>query len=265
MTWSRPRVPRCWTRCKRTARRPPSRWWSRLPDQQFYKTLLRLRDNRLHRFPWLAVLVRWQLIDRPLIDRQLIGYDNSSTVQLKDNWSTDNWSTMTNDRQGYRNRQLIDSNNSSTVKEPPFGSYCLARWSWTCQHLYPAPLPLNQAAGFANQNQPICNIKVKIYHFGHLGRHRWAIFVECLIQRKEGRIQVLASLAPSSQTVGSNMRILRCHLWWLLQCLLLMSYFLKASLKCREMNCRSAKSWLTKCRSTNCHRTAVSPQSNIFG
>jgi len=45
------------------------------------------------------------------------------------------------------------------------------------------------------------------HHLGHL----YSVFKEvnqCLIQGKEDRIQVLAGLAPSSQTVGSNKRIL---------------------------------------------------------
>jgi hypothetical protein len=41
----------------------------------------------------------------------------------------------------------------SALKEPPLvtpftplkACYCLARWSYTCQHLYPAHLPLKQA------------------------------------------------------------------------------------------------------------------------
>ncbi len=47
------------------------------------------------------------------------------------------------------------------VQEPPLvapegpfiASYCLARWNWTCQHLYPCHLSLNQAAGFAHQRR----------------------------------------------------------------------------------------------------------------
>jgi hypothetical protein len=114
----------------------------------------------------------------------------------------------------------------------------------------------SQAAGFAHQIQRISHVKVVIYHLGHLGRHWRAIF-ECLIQGKEGGIQVLAGLAPFSQTVGSNMRILRSQQRWLLHCLLSMSYLLKASLKFREMNGRSAKSRSTKCQSTNCQHTAT--------
>jgi hypothetical protein len=58
-------------------------------------------------------------------------------------------------------------------------------------------------------------------------------------------IQVLAGLAPSSQAIRSNMRILRSHLWWLLHSLLSMSYFLRASLKCfvRWIVSRQKVSW----------------------
>jgi hypothetical protein len=47
---------------------------------------------------------------------------------------------------------------------------------------------------------------VKVVHH-HLNKtYWWALvgIISCLIQGKEGRIQVLAGLAPSSQTVGSN-------------------------------------------------------------
>ena len=78
--------------------------------------------------------------------------------------------------------------------------YCLARWSYTCQHLYPTLLPLNQAWDNAHQYLPRwCNHHLKSnYWLVLVGKH-WS-----LIQGKEGRIQVLAGLAPSSQTVGSN-------------------------------------------------------------
>ncbi len=79
--------------------------------------------------------------------------------------------------------------------------YCLARWSYTCQHLYPALLPLNQASVFALQSQPIITFKVLVAP----PWPPWEVLVGiilCLIQGKEGRIQALAGLALSSQTVA---------------------------------------------------------------
>ncbi len=43
------------------------------------------------------------------------------------------------------------------------------------------------------------------------GGYWWAV-IKYLIRGKVGRIQVLASLAPSSLTVGCNLRTLRSHL-----------------------------------------------------
>ncbi len=83
------------------------------------------------------------------------------------------------------------------------GSYCWARWSSTCQHLYPALLPLNQASVFAHQNQPIITFKVVVAP----PWPPWQVLVGiilCLIQGKEGRIQMLAGLVPWSQTVAFN-------------------------------------------------------------
>jgi len=51
------------------------------------------------------------------------------------------------------------------------GSYCLARWSYTCQHLYPALLPLNGAR--APRSVPTTRYcllsKVVDCHLDHLG------------------------------------------------------------------------------------------------
>ncbi len=47
---------------------------------------------------------------------------------------------------------------------------------------------------------------VKVVHHHLYKTYWWALvgIISCLIQGKEGGIQVLAGLAPSSQTAGSN-------------------------------------------------------------
>ena len=53
-------------------------------------------------------------------------------------------------------------------------------------------------------------VKVAVYHLGEKSISSGGYVVRCAgtIQGKEGRLQVLAGLAPSSQTVGSNKRVI---------------------------------------------------------
>jgi len=54
-------------------------------------------------------------------------------------------------------------------------------------------------------------VKGTVYHLGEkaISSCGYAAWCAGAIQGKDGRIQVLAGLAPSSQTVGSNKRVIR--------------------------------------------------------
>ncbi len=95
------------------------------------------------------------------------------------------------------------------------GSYCLARWSLSCQHLYPALLPLNQATVLPSKASQLVLLRwwsTTLATLVGIGGQYFA----CLIQGKEGGIQVLAGLAPYSQTVGSSRGAHTSYQRWLL-------------------------------------------------
>ncbi len=74
----------------------------------------------------------------------------------------------------------------------------------------PHPPSLEWCPHTTRRTQGAKEVKVAIYHLGEKALFSGGCAVQCVgtIWGKEGGIQVLAGLAPSSQTIGSNKRVI---------------------------------------------------------